>query len=175
MLESTLGLFTLRPERPEDADFLYALFRDHTLPGLAAMPVDDAIKESLLTMQFRSQTMTYRAQHPDARFDILERGGSAFGRLIVAETNGVARVVDYALVPESRGAGLGTAVMLRVLDWVAERCAIVRLSVLWNNDASLRMTRSIGFVEVGNAPPYVLLEWRRDVAGRIAADRQVRD
>jgi hypothetical protein len=41
MLETPRGPIALRPEQPEDADFLYALFRSHTLPGLAALTVDD--------------------------------------------------------------------------------------------------------------------------------------
>jgi RimJ/RimL family protein N-acetyltransferase len=163
VLETTRGPFTLRPERPDDADFLYALFRSHMLSSVAAMPVDDATKESLLRMQFQAQGMSYRAQYPDARFDVLERDGTPFGRLIVHEDAGVATFVDFALLPENRGAGLGTAVILRVLDWVAERCSAVRLAILWHNEASLRMTRRIGFVQVGEAPPYVEMEWRRPV------------
>jgi RimJ/RimL family protein N-acetyltransferase len=164
VLETTLGPFTLRPERPDDADFLDVLFRSHTFSGVAAMPVDDAMKESLLRMQFLSQTMSYRAQYQDARFDILERDGIPFGRLIVHEDDGIATFVDFALLPRDRGSGLGTAVILRVLDWVAERCATVRLSVMWNNEASLRMTRGIGFVQVGETPPFVEMEWRRPEA-----------
>jgi RimJ/RimL family protein N-acetyltransferase len=161
VLETARGPFTLRPERAEDADFLYVLFRSHMLPSVAAMPVDDAMKESLLRMQFGSQAKTYRAQYPDARFDVLERDGVPFGRLIVHENAGVATFVDFALLPENRGAGAGTAVIRRVLDWVAERCAVVRLSIVWHNEASLRMTRRLGFVQVGETPPHVEMEWRR--------------
>jgi GNAT superfamily N-acetyltransferase len=161
VLETARGPFTLRPERPGDADFLYALFCSHMAPNVAAMPVDDAVKESLLRMQFRSQTVSYRAQYPDARCDILERDGTPFGRLIVDEANDVATFVDFALLPGERGAGLGTAVMLRLMDWVGERCAVARLSILYNNEASLRMTRRVGFVQVAETPPYVEMEWRR--------------
>jgi RimJ/RimL family protein N-acetyltransferase len=163
VLETAQGPFTLRPERPDDADFLYALFRSHMLASVAAMPVDDAMKESLLRMQFRSQTATYRSEYPDSRFDILERDGIPFGRLIVHEHNDVATFVDFALLPENRGAGLGTAVIRRVVAWVAERCGSIRLNILWNNEASLRMTRRIGFVQVGETLPYVEMEWRRPV------------
>jgi RimJ/RimL family protein N-acetyltransferase len=161
VLETPRGPFALRPEQPDDADFLYALFRSHMLSSVAAMPVDDAMKESLLRMQFRSQTMGYRAQYPNARFDILERDGIPFGHLILDEAGGIATFVDFALLPEERGAGLGTAVMMRLLNWVGERCGAARLNILWNNEASLRMTRRIGFVQVGEAPPYVEMEWRR--------------
>jgi RimJ/RimL family protein N-acetyltransferase len=161
VLDTAVGRVTLRGERPEDADFLYALFRSHMWASVAAMPVDEAMKESLLRMQFRSQTMTYRTHHEGARFEVLERDGAACGRLIVHENAGVATFVDFALLPEQRGAGVGTAVMRRVLAWVGERCEVVRLSVLWHNEASLRMTRRIGFVQVGETPPYVAMEWRR--------------
>jgi RimJ/RimL family protein N-acetyltransferase len=161
VLDTARGPFTLRPERAEDVDFLYALFRSHMFSSVAAMPVDDAMKESLLRMQFRSQAISYRAQYPDARFDVLERDGVPFGRLVVHEEAGVATFVDFALLPENRGAGLGTAVIRRVLDWVAERCGIVRLSIVWHNEASLRMTRRVGFVQVAETPPYVEMEWRR--------------
>ena len=161
VLETTKGPFTLRPRRPDDADFLYALFRSHMLTSVAAMPVDDAVKESLLAMQFRSQTMTYRTHYAGARFDILERDGVPFGQLVLHEAAGVATVVDFALMPSERGRGLGTAVMARLLEWVGERCAAARLSILWNNEASLRMTRRVGFVQVGETPPHVEMEWRR--------------
>lgn len=160
-LDTAKGRFVLRPERPGDAAFLYTLFRSHTLAGAAAMPVDEAMRELLLRMQFRAQTQTYAAAYPDARFDILERDGVPFGRLIVHEHAAIATFVDFALLPEQRGAGLGTAVILRVLDWVSERCTAVRLNILSSNQASLRMTRRLGFVQTGETPPYVHMEWRR--------------
>ena len=161
LLKTTQGTFALRPEQPQDACFLYTLFRSHMAPSIAAMPVDDAVKESLLRMQFRSQTMTYAAQYAGARFDILERDGRPFGRLIVHEDAGVATFVDFALLPDMRGAGIGTAVIKRVLDWVAERCPIVHASVMAGNEASLRMIRRVGFIPVGEIPPFLQLEWQR--------------
>jgi RimJ/RimL family protein N-acetyltransferase len=161
VLETTKGPFTLRPQRPDDADFLYALFRSHMLASVAAMPVDDAMKESLLAMQFRSQTQTYRTNYPGARFDILERDGVPFGQLVLHESAGVATFVDFALLPDERGGGLGTAVMARLLAWVGERCSRAKLDIVWHNEASLRMTRRIGFVQVGETLPHAHMEWRR--------------
>lgn len=161
VLDTGEGPFSLRPEQPSDDGFLYDLFRSHTLSGLAHLAVEDATKEALLRMQFRSQTMSYRAQYAGSRFDILERDGIPFGRLIVHEDAGVATFVDFALLSHARGAGVGTAVIRRVLDWVAERCSIVRVSILSSNEASLRLTRRLGFVQTGETPPFVAMEWRR--------------
>jgi len=161
VLETPRGPIALRPEQPEDADFLYALFRSHTLPGLAPVPVDDAMKESLVRMQFVSRTATYRAQYPDADFAILERDGMPIGCLAVHESAGAACIVDVALTPESRGAGIGSALLTSLVARLGDRCPIVRCMVLSTNEASLRMCRRAGFVRVGDVPPHVELEWRR--------------
>jgi RimJ/RimL family protein N-acetyltransferase len=161
ILETAKGPVGLRPEQPEDAEFLYALFRSHTLPTFAALPVDEAMKESLVRMQFNSQTATYRAQYPDARFAILERGGATIGRTVLHETPEAATIVDMALMPGSRGDGMGSAVMAGIVAWIGARCPVIRCMILFDNAASLGMCRRAGFVAIGETPPHVLLEWRR--------------
>jgi len=123
------------------------------------MPVDDAVKEALVRMQFQSQTATYRAQYPDARFDIIERGGTPIGRIVVDPGGEAACIVDFALSPESRGHGLGTAILAGVLDCFARPKRRVLSKVLATNAASLRMCRRVGFAETGSIPPFLQLEW----------------
>src|SRR6516165_10146986 len=47
----------LRPECAHDADFLFVLFRSTALAELELMPVADTMKESLVRLQFDSQTI----------------------------------------------------------------------------------------------------------------------
>lgn len=150
----------LRPERPEDADFLAALFRDIALRELERMPIDDAMKESLVRMQFASQTATYRQQYPAARFDIVERHGVPIGRIVIDPGTDVGCIVDFALIRECRAHGLGSAILGAVLDRFAELRRRVLCKVLADNVASLRMCRRAGFVQIGDMPPLVQLEWR---------------
>ena len=117
VLETAKGPIALRPEREDDASFLYELFRSHTLPGFASMPVDEAMKESLVRMQFRAQTGSYRAGFPRGLFAVLEQDGVPIGRLVWDEKDGVAYIVDLALMPGSRGGGIGTAFMTALLAW----------------------------------------------------------
>nr|WP_294510995.1 GNAT family N-acetyltransferase [uncultured Rhodopila sp.] len=159
VLDIVPGPVVLRPELPNDSGFLYALFRCHNLPVLSAMPVDEATRETLMRMQFDSQTRSYRAQYPDARFDIVERDSVAVGRLIVHADDQAGCIVDIGLLPDRQGAGLGTALLSAVLADLAGRCPVVRCQVLWNNERSLRMCRRAGFADAGEAPPFVQLEW----------------
>jgi GNAT superfamily N-acetyltransferase len=170
VLDTARGPISLRPEQPGDADFLYSLFRSHTLAGFAGLAVNDAMKEALVRMQFESRDATYRSQYPDALFAIVERNGSACGRVVVDEAaggvaggvgGGVACIVDLELMPQSRGGGIGSALMTSLVGWLGERCATVRCTVLASNEASLRMCRRAGFVAIADNPPQVELEWRR--------------
>lgn len=144
-----LDAVTLRPERAGDEAFLFALFRGHVF---AALP------EALIRMQFASQTATYRALFPDARFDIVERDGIPIGRLIVDDGADVGCIVDFALLAECRGGGLGTAILARTM----ERFDAMRCKVMMHNAASLRMCRKLGFLPIGGDPPFLQLEWRRE-------------
>jgi len=149
---------TLRPERPDDAEFLSALFRSSA--PLAAIPVDDAVKETLLRMQFASQTTTYRSQYPGARFDIVEQRGRPIGRLVVDPGGETGCIVDFALLPACRGQGLGSAILVTVLAQFARLGRPVRCSVLAHNEASLRLCRRVGFLQINATLPFVQLEWR---------------
>lgn len=150
----------LRPERAEDAGFLYALFRSSALADLELMPIDDAVKEALVRIQFNSQTATYRSQFPRARFDIVERNGEPIGRLVVDPGEQVGCVVDFALLPNCRSRGLGTSTLQAVLEQFAALKRRVQCKVLAGNGASLRMCCRVGFVETGVVPPFLQLEWR---------------
>ncbi len=161
VLETAKGPIALRPEREDDASFLYELFRSHTLPGFASMPVDEAMKESLVRMQFRAQTGSYRAGFPRGLFAVLEQDGVPIGRLVWDEKDGVAYIVDLALMPGSRGGGIGTAFMTALLAWAGERCAMVWSLVLHTNVASLRMCERVGMVHDGDEGVNARMVWRR--------------
>src|SRR5665213_1912433 len=119
MLRTSRGDLLLRPESEADAAFLLVLFRSHALETIAAMPMVGATKEAFVRMQFTSATATYRALYAAARFDIIERDGEPIGRLITDPGGTTACMVDYALVPACRGAGLGTAIIAAVLEQLA--------------------------------------------------------
>jgi GNAT superfamily N-acetyltransferase len=152
------GTIILRPEQAGDAEFLGTLFRSSA--SIDLMPVDDAVRESLLQMQFASQAASYRSHYPHARFDIIERHGRPIGRLVVDSGGVVGCVVDFALLPECRGQGLGSRIMAAVVQQFARLRRPVRCMVLAGNETSLRLCRRAGFLPIDSTPPFVQLEWR---------------
>ena len=165
-LQTAKGPMTLRPERPDDEALLFRLFRSWALEDLDRLPLDDATKENLLAFQFAGQMATYRANFPAASFDIIERDGAPIGRLIVdpGDSQVPACLVDFVLLPEQRNDGLGRAIIAAVLAEQASLGRKVQVKVLHHNMASRRMCAALGFVEIGEVPPFIQLEWRAPFA-----------
>ena len=163
-LASKHGTLTLRAETSGDEDFLRALFVATQASLLDHASLDAAAKTALLDMQFRAQSAGYRAGYPEARFDIVELDGRPIGRLIAVPEADAVRFVDFALLPERRAAGLGTALIGALIEEAAAQGLAVRVDVLWHNEASLRLCRRLGFIQIGERPPHVALEWRASTA-----------
>jgi GNAT superfamily N-acetyltransferase len=152
----------LRPARDDEADraFLYTLFVETKAADMAAMPVDAAAKDVLLRMQYRSMTTTYRHEYPTARWEVVELAGEPVGLLVTAVGDRYITYVDIELSPRVQGRGLATRVMMRALEEARRLGLPACVNVLARNGASLRLCERIGFVKVGDEPPFVRLEWR---------------
>jgi len=148
----------IRPERDEDHDFRYRLFCDSRQPEFALLLAPAAFQQ-IMSHQFHAQTASYRAQFPQARFDIIELSGEPIGRIIVDRPGTMLHIVDQAIIPELRSRGIGTAVMRALMDEASAAGLPVRLEVASENDPSLRLYRRLGFVAIETVPLYMRLEW----------------
>src|SRR6185437_1753805 len=82
-----------------------------------------------MRLQFQAQTTSYRAQFPEAHFDIIDLDGRPIGRIIVDRSDARLLIVDQAIVTELRNHGIGTAVMHSVMDEARAAALPVRLHV----------------------------------------------
>jgi GNAT superfamily N-acetyltransferase len=155
------GALSMRPEAADGSDeaFLFALFASHKLAEMAFMPLDDAGKEQLLRIQYRSMSASYRIQYPDARFEIVLLDGVPAGRLVTDVNAERVYYVDIAMLPTTQGAGVATALMNAVLKEPRRLGIPGRVQVLSGNAASLRLCEKVGMAVVGQEPPFVVLEY----------------
>jgi hypothetical protein len=93
-----LGRVHRRPERAADDGFRFDLFCGSRAPGENLSALHAPLRER---QQFCGQNASYRANYPNARFEIVEHDGAPIGRIVTART------------PASRssppGAGAGSA------------------------------------------------------------------
>jgi RimJ/RimL family protein N-acetyltransferase len=160
------GHLSLRLEREQDEAFRFQLFCQSRPAEFALLQLEPAAFDQLMRFQFQAQTMTYRANFPGARFDIIELDGVPIGRIVVERTSTTLRIVDQAIVPSQRNRGFGTTIMRAVMERAAEAGQTVRLKVASTNDPSMRLYLRLGFVPIETDPFYIEMEWQTPAVSR---------
>ena len=130
-----------RPETDDDLPFVAALYATTRADELAASGWPEAMQAAFLEQQHRAQHAHYRGTWPGGEWLIIERAGTAIGRLYLAEELGKRLIIDISLLPEARGAGLGTAILS---DLLATEAMPVELHVQRLNPAR-RLYERFGF------------------------------
>jgi ribosomal protein S18 acetylase RimI-like enzyme len=150
---------TLHAVTDADTDFLRRVYASTRVAELAMTPWSDEQKEAFCRMQFDAQRSHYEKHYPAASHDIIQRGSVAAGRLYVDRGESEILIVDIALLPEHRGAGIGTK-LLRELQEEA-RAAGKTLSIhVEKFNPALRLYERLGFLVKEDTGVYLLMEWR---------------
>ncbi|MBY6204410.1 GNAT family N-acetyltransferase [Halomonas denitrificans] len=148
-----------------DREFLRDLYASTRAEELAPVPWPEAEKQQFLTRQFEAQHAHYRENLPDADYLLLEIAGEPAGRIYLDERHDEIRLVDMALLPEHRGAGIGSGLLRTVIEAAVESGRTVRLHVERHNPA-WRLYDRFGFVELEDRGVYRFMEWRPRQAER---------
>jgi GNAT superfamily N-acetyltransferase len=160
---------TLRPVQTADEEFLFGLYASTRREELAPLPWTEEQKQAFLRMQFRAQSTFYAEQFSRASYLVVEHESRAVGRLIIDRRDDEIRLIDIALLPENRGAGIGTALLQQLFDEATIVAKPVRIHVERFNPA-LRLYERLGFRMLRDEGVYLLLEWMPERAMSEGAD-----
>jgi GNAT superfamily N-acetyltransferase len=155
---AALGI-SYRPTTDADLPFLAHVYASTRTEELAVTGWPDEMKQQFLGHQFNAQHTHYRRYYPDAEWLAIERGGEDVGRLYIDEQSSTILLIDIALLPGSRGLGLGSAILADILEQAAAAGKPVTIHVEKNNPA-MRLYLRLGFVTLREEGVYDLLEWR---------------
>ena len=149
--------WTLRRALPTDAEFLYQVYASTRLEELAPLFWDAAQREAFLRMQFAAQQRHYQTHYADADFSIILKAEIPVGRLYVYRGAKEIRLLDIALLPEARGAGLGSSLVRDLLTEADAARKPVHLYVEQFNRAANLYVR-FGFAPVEEHGVYIMME-----------------
>lgn len=156
-MEAALARIELRPATDDDRGFLRDVYGSTRADELALVPWSDDEKAAFVEMQFEAQDSAYRQAYPDGRFLVVLGEGVPIGRLYLARLDGGIRIVDIALLPEHRGAGIGSRLVDDVLAEADAEGVAVSLHVEpWNPARRLYERRGFRVVEERGA--YLFME-----------------
>jgi GNAT superfamily N-acetyltransferase len=147
LLFEDMGLM-LRPVTGGDDEFVYQVYASTRAAEMALVDWSAEQKEAFLRMQVNAQKDHYQIYYPNAQYRVIQRAGVLLGRLITEQLQDSLLVIDIALLPEHRGAGIGTAVMKYVMNEAVQLNLPVVLRVEFFNPALHLYTR-LGFVKTG--------------------------
>lgn len=134
-----------RPETESDQPFVASLYASTRASEFAGLDWPEEALNAFLDQQHRAQHRHFRAVFPDGEWLIVEQCGRRIGRLYLNETGEHLHLVDIILHPESRGAGIGTAIVADLIDQAHGAGKPVRLSVDKTNRGAARLYRRLGF------------------------------
>lgn len=147
---------TLRPAGESDHDFLLAVYASTRDAEMAMVPWSKDQKEAFVKMQFLAQTEHYAAQHPAARHEIICRDGEPAGRLYLERRTDAFHILDITVLPEHRGAGIGSFILGQVYDEAQASGKPVTIYVE-SFSPSLQLFRKLGFGTVSETGFHLLL------------------
>lgn len=151
-------LLNIRPEIPQDADFLARLYRS-TREDLLQLGLPGAMLDNMMAMQFHAQQSGYRKQYPDAAYDIIEKAGEPAGSLITHRGIDAIRLVYIALLPHERNRGHGRRLIRTLQTEAAGANKTLRLSVSAQNTQAQRLYASCGFQVESDDGVHLEMSW----------------
>jgi ribosomal protein S18 acetylase RimI-like enzyme len=149
----------LQRVRDEDDPFLFELYASTRADEMARVAWDKSQQEFFLRMQFNAQRSSYSVQFPNADYRIIVLDGQSAGRLIVDRSEKDSLLIDIALLPEFRNAGIGSVLIKQIMDEAARAQKPVKLHVETFNRAR-RLYERLGFRTTGDNGIYLEMVWK---------------
>jgi ribosomal protein S18 acetylase RimI-like enzyme len=141
-----VGEVTVRPvSLPADTEFLMAVFASSRAAEVSMLESVGADTHAFVRTQFDARSCHYATFYPDARDSLIAVGGEPAGLLVVDRTNAEIRIVDIALLPQFRRAGVGSELVRRVFDEADASGLPVRCHVALDNHGARRFWERLGF------------------------------
>ncbi len=150
----------LRPvDNAADEAFLLQAYGSSRADELARVPWTEEQKQAFVKMQFTAQQDHYVVVYPQARHDIIYVHETAVGRIYVDRDAERIHVLDFTVLPEHRGRGVGSTLLRRLMDEAGASGKPVTIYVEFFNP-SLRLFERLGFQREKEEGFQFLLKWQ---------------
>ena len=151
---------TLRRVRPDDEEFLLALYGTTREDELAQVEWAEGQKELFLRWQYELQRSEYETRFPDADYYIVLLDDQPAGRIWIGRDQQQIRLLDIALLPDFQNRGAGTFLLRHLMDEASLARKPLRHMVFVLNSDAHRFYERLGFSIIEEFGAYKHMEWR---------------
>lgn len=145
-----MAITLLARQASADRPFGLALYASTRAGELAATGWPEAVKQAFLGQQFDLREAHYARVFPAAKDWWVMEDSTRVGRLLMAEDPDGHTVVDFALLPQTHGRGIGTQLLCRLQAQASHLGVPVHLHVAADNPGAMRLYMRLGFRFVGD-------------------------
>lgn len=149
----------LRDVTAEDEPLLREVYASTRALELSLVPWSDEQRAAFLRFQFDAQDSHYRAQYPEASFQVILNDSEPVGRLYLVRRSTEIKILDITVLPQHRNTGIGTTLLCELL---AEAEQTARTVVIWveHFNPSQNLFTRLGFSQIQEDGYNHLMEWR---------------
>jgi ribosomal protein S18 acetylase RimI-like enzyme len=154
-----IAAYVLRPVQIDDEALLLDIYSSTRAEEMTLVPWDTATKNLFLRSQFTAQRNHYLSYFPQAVHHMILVDEMPVGRLYVDRSADRLRILDVTLLPQARGHGIGTQILLDLMREAESKnqpCSIYVESF----NQSLGLFQRLGFVKTDESGISWLMEWR---------------
>jgi GNAT superfamily N-acetyltransferase len=156
-MPGTKHTITLRSVGADDEIFLFDLFCGEQALQFASLDLLAEQKDQLLRLQFSARDRQYRAQYPDAEFNLVLHNANPIGNFFVKRGPEEFVLIDITLLPDCRNLGIGTALVGDLIDAAMAVGKPLYAHVIRDNPA-WQLWQRLGFREVQDDGVYRRIE-----------------
>ena len=154
------NVLTVRRVRPDDDEFLVALYGTTREEELAQVEWAEGQKEQFLRWQYELQRSEYQTRFPDADNYVAMLDDQRAGRIWVGRDHDQIRLLDIALLPEFQNRGAGTILLRHLMHEASLSQKPLRHMVFVLNNEAHRFYERLGFVVIDDLGAYKNMEWQ---------------
>ncbi len=149
-----------------DEEFLYRVYASTRAWEFKLTTWTKEEKHEFLKRQFKTQDEAYKSTYLGAVYRIIQLDGEDIGRLYLDRRDDHMLIIDFTLLPEYRGRGIGTDILRSLLNEAQGGKVPVRLHVEQNSPA-LSLYLRHGFRKTGAYGHHFAMEWQPDLRPRV--------
>jgi ribosomal protein S18 acetylase RimI-like enzyme len=149
----------LRPETPEDDNFLRSLIAEAVTLELGAQHWPESLRAQIVGMQVGNRRMGPEAGIPQGQSSVILADGECAGWIFCASLESEVLIVEIMVEPSKQCRGIGAAALGQVLDAAGREGRKVTLTVNVLNTGAIRLYQRLGFRRVEGTPVQHRMEW----------------
>lgn len=155
------GNISLCPVESYHSEFLFRLFIESRSDLSLISGLDEEQKLNIIYQQFIMEQQQLEVMYPKADFNVVMLNNEPIGRFYVYYGERKVRVLEIALLEKYRRIGIGSKLLITVIEEAGRLGKNLNLQVAWFNAGAYTFYEKLGFKVIDDSYVYKTMEYAK--------------